>query len=113
VEARLAEIQLQLLSSPSDVTLLLQLSQARCHLQQVRANGRYLALLSVCAMLVLVVSMLLLGWELPIVRLSNVVNRMRADKIARLGLTEGDVAREPNEFAAAFDWLSWLWTTRT
>ena len=85
-----------------------ELSHCSSQLAVVRANGRYLALLSCAALLALALLLLLLGGRLPIVAVHEMVNGEREERMHRLGLSEDQVGSAPNEFSLAFDWVRWL-----
>ncbi len=95
-------------SDPSIPSLRLELLHCSAQMTAVRANGRYLALLSCAALLVLLIVALLAGWRLPIVAVGDVFNDARQQRMARLGIAEADAPVEGNEFAAAFNWVQWL-----
>ena len=95
-------------SDPSVAALREELSHCSSQLSIVRANSRYLALLSCAALLAVALLLLLLGWRLPIVVVHDVVNGERADRMARLGLSEEQLSSSANDFSAAFDWVRWL-----
>jgi hypothetical protein len=77
-------------------------------MEAVKKNGRYLALLSCAALLVVAIAMMLAGWRLPIVAVNDMFNEVRHQRMAHLGVNEADVPAEGNEFAAAFNWVHWL-----
>ena len=93
----------------TDLTAELVVAQSR--LSAIQANGRYLALLSCGAMLVVFIVFLLCGWQSPIVHLHDMINAASHDRMARMGLTEAalvDSGRDEQPFVQAFDWWSWL-----
>ena len=112
VEAHTRSIQRQLSSLPPSDPSLPALRQELLHcsaqMAAVRANGRYLALLSCAALLVLVIVMMLLGWRLPIVAVHEAFNEVRQQRMAHLGVHETDLPVDNNDFSAAFNWVTWL-----
>ena len=103
-------------SSPPTATaaartaLTTELGLAQSRLSAIQANGRYLALLSCGALLVVVLVFLLAGWQSPIVHLHGLMNSASRERMARLGVTENmlDARGDDRSFASAFDWWSWL-----
>ena len=99
-------------AATADLTALtVELGLARLRLSAITANGRYLALLSCAALLVVLLVFLLCGWQSPVVHLHHFINSASRDRMARMGVTEemmGTQQRDDQSFAAAFDWWSWL-----
>ena len=87
-----------------------ELELARLRLSTIRANGRYLALLSCVALLVAFIVFLLCGWQSPIVHLHRFINSASSERMARMGVTEEQLTaqRDDQAFVSAFDWWSWL-----
>ena len=122
VERHIAQLRQRIAALPPDASssaataatrtsLGAELSLAQSRLSAIQANGRYLALLSCGAMLVVFVVFLLCGWQSPIVHLHGLVNSASRDRMARLGVTEDMVMnsqRGDEGFVAAFDWWSWI-----
>ena len=87
-----------------------ELSHAQLRHSAIRANGRYLALLSCGALLVIFIAFLLCGWQSPIVLFHQLLNSANQDRMARLGVSADmlEPARDDQPFVAAFDWWSWF-----
>ena len=97
---------------PSIPSIRVELAHSASQRSAVRAQGRYLALLSCAALVVCFCVALLAGWRLPIVAVHDLVNSVRRERMATMGMSEGAMAADHNDFASAFDWVSWLWKER-
>ena len=95
-------------SDPSIPSLRRELLHCSAQTAAIRANGRYLALLSCAALLVVLIVMMLAGWRLPIVAVNEAFNQVRRERMQHHGISEGEVPIEGNEFSTAFDWVAWL-----